>query len=469
MTMTSLVKLRAAFRAKFRATPHATPRAARRAASPSRAALAALLLLAALPLSAEPIDFSQAIQLALKHSGIILGALADRSRAAQRYQAERYAYIPTVIFGSGLGYSFGQPIAVAGQAPSVFNITHNETVFNLATRESIKAAHSDLLAAGLEYTDQTEQVILDTSLLYIELDNSRQRLASAQQQKQAVDHALYIAQQRQQEGVGSMLDSRRAELDAARVDLRITELEANIDVLRERLGRAIGQSSAASYDALDTVSTSIPAAPPARAEEDIASIALANSASVRVADEHVRAAHLRARAEHRMNYPSLDLAGQYALFAINNYSDYYKKFSRNNYSFGINLRFPVFNLAQNAVAAAADAAAMKAEADAQVARDQVAADAVRARHTLRQLEASARVARLELEVAQANIDAVKLQMEQGHANARDQELARADIANRQVALLESQFQYLRAQLQLLRQTGELHNWALGESSAGSAP
>jgi outer membrane protein TolC len=424
-----------------------------------RAPFIAWLLLAALPLfAAEPIDFHQAIELALKHSGTMLAASADRTRAAQRYRTERYAYFPTVVFGSGLGYSIGQPIAIAGQAPSLYNLTHNQTLFNLSTRETIKAAHSDSLAANIDYADRAEQVILDTALLYIELDNTQQRLIAAQQQRESVNHALYIAQQRQKEGVGSQLDSKRAELDAARVDLRIAELETSLDVLRENLGRSIGRSPAA----LETVSASIPSAPPIPSADDLTSVALANAASVRVADEHVRAAHDRARAEHRMNYPSIDFAGQFAEFAtFNNYAQYYKEFSPHNYSFGINLRVPLLNLAQNARAAAADAEALHAEADAQIARDKVAADAVRAQHTISQLKAVTRVSRLEFEVAQANIDAVKLQVQQGHANARDQELAIADVANRQVALLQSQFEYLRAQLQLLRQTGELHQWALG--------
>jgi outer membrane protein TolC len=421
--------------------------------------LLAVLLLSALPLCAEPVEFRQAIELALKHSGAITAASADRARAAERYHAERYAYIPTVVFGSGLGYSVGQPVAVAGQAPSIYSLTHNQTLFNFAARESVKAAHSDSIAANMDYADRTEKVILDTALLYIELDNAVQRLALARQQKQAVEHAFYIARQRQQEGVGSALDSKRTELDSARVDLRIAELETTVDVLRERLGRSIGLSP----ETLATVSGSIPAAPPLRAEEDLASVALSNSASVRIADEHVRAARDRARAEHKMNYPSIDFAGQYAEFAkFNNYDQYYKAFSRHNYSFGINLRIPLLNLAQNARAAAADAEAIHAEADAQAVRDQVAADAVRAQHTIRQLQAQTKVSRLEFEVAQANVDAVRLQIQDGHANVRDQELAEADIVNRQLLLLQSQFEYLRAQLQLLRQTGELHGWALGD-------
>jgi len=421
--------------------------------------LLASTLLAALPLAAEPIGFHQAIELALKRSGVMLAASADRARAAQRYKAERYAYIPTVVFGSNLGYTLGPPVAIAGQAPSLFSVTHQQVLLDFAARDSIKAAHSDELAADIDYADHTDQVILDTSLLYIELDSTQQRLEAAQQQKQAVDHALYIAQQRQQEGVGSVIDSKRAELDAARVDLRITQLETSADVLREQLGRAIGESPAT----LATVSDSIPTAPPLPLSDDLTSVALANSASVRVADEHVRAAHDRARAEHRRKYPSIDVAGQYVQYAsFNNYSTYYTHFPSYSYSIGMNFRVPILNLAQNAVAAAADAEALRAEADAQTARDQVAADAVRAQHTLHQLEATARVSHLELEVAQVNIDDVKLQIEQGHANARDEELARADVANRQVLLLQSQFEFMRAQLQLLRQTGELHGWALGK-------
>jgi outer membrane protein TolC len=420
--------------------------------------LLAWLLLAALPLCAEPIDFRQAIELALKHTGVMVAASADRTRAAQRYRAERYTYLPSVIFGSGLGYSFGQPVSIAGQAPSLFNLTHTQTVLNFAARESVKAAHSDSIAADINYLDRAEQVILDTSLLYIELDSTQQRLAAAQQQKEAVGHALYVAQQRQEEGIGSALDSKRAELDSARVDLRIAELETSSDVLRERLARSIGLPAAT----VVTVKASIPAAPPMRPEEDLSSAALANSASVRVADEHVRAARDRARAEHKTNYPSIDFAGQYAEYStFNNYDQYYKNFSRHNYSFGINLRVPIFNLSQNARAAAADADALHAEADALTVRDQVATDAVRAQNALRQLEAFSKVSRLEYEVAQVNIDAVQLQIQNGKANIRDQELARADVANRQVLLLQSQFEYLRAQLQLLRQTGELHGWALG--------
>jgi len=57
---------------------------------------------------------------------------------------------------------------------------------------------------------------------------------------------------------------------------------------------------------------------------------------------------------------------------------------------------------------------------------------------------------------------VELQVQNGKANARDQEMARAGVASHRVTLLQTQFEFLRAQLQLLRQTGELRSWALGK-------
>jgi outer membrane protein TolC len=421
------------------------------------AACAAMLSASAEAQSAGGLDFRHAVELALKHSGSIVAAGADRARAAARYRVQRDAYVPSVSFGSGLGYSVGVPVTIAGQAPSIYNLTHSQSVFNLPLQEQIKAAHSDSIAANLDYADRAEQVILDTALFYIELDNTGQRLDLARQQKHLLDEALFVAQQRVLEGVGSQLESKRAELDAARVELRIADLESSLDVLRERLSRATGLPATA----VQTISGSIPPAPPLPAGQELATAAISNSAAVRIADEHLRAAQARARAEHKMKYPSIDFAGQYAEFApYLNYGITYN--STHNYSFGINLRVPIFNLAQNAQAAVADAEALHAEADAQIVRDQVAADAVRNQHALRQLQAQLKVNRLECEVAEANIDAVSLQMQSGKATLREQQAARAGVADRRLLLLQGQFELLRAQLQLLRQTGELRRWALDE-------
>lgn len=423
-----------------------------------RCALALGLALVATPLAAQQIGFHEAVERALKHSGAMKIATAERKKAADRYHSERYAYFPTVMFGVSPGYSAGVAVTVAGQVPSIFTVSHTQTLFNMAVVDAVRAAHSDAQAASIDYADRAEQTILDAALLYIEMDNAQQQLQAARLQKQALDHALYIAEQRRKEGVASLLDSKRAELDLARAELRITQLESTVEVAREKLARMIGAPAAT----LETISASIPAAPAMHSDQDMAAGALASSRSVQLADEHAKAARLRARAEHRVNYPSIDFSGQYAEFAP--YLDYGLTYTpTHNYSFAFNIKIPLLNLSQNAKAAAADAEALRIEAEAQNTRDQVAAEAVRAQHAVRQLQAQAKVARLEYEVAQANVDDVTRRIEAGQATAHDQETARADVAGQQVTLLSSQFEFLRAQLQLMRQTGELRSWALSEA------
>jgi hypothetical protein len=79
---------------------------------------------------------------------------------------------------------------------------------------------------------------------------------------------------------------------------------------------------------------------------------------------------------------------------------------------------------------------------------------------LRQLAAASDVARLEYEVAQAGIDAVRAKLASGKADARDQENARLDSSTRYSSYLDFQLQLTRAIMQLMRQTGDLEGWVL---------
>ena len=65
--------------------------------------------------------------------------------------------------------------------------------------------------------------------------------------------------------------------------------------------------------------------------------------------------------------------------------------------------------------------------------------------SLRQLAAARDVARLEYEVTQAGIDAVRAKLATGQANARDQENAQLDSSDRYSSYLDSQFSF-RARL-----------------------
>lgn len=189
---------------------------------------------------------------------------------------------------------------------------------------------------------------------------------------------------------------------------------------------------------------------------------MANSPLVKEADQKAAAAEARARGEHKAaTWPTVDIATQYAYLAkYNNWDVYFRNFLANNFTGGLNLRIPIFNSVQKAKAEQADADAMIARKQADLTRNQVGENTLKLQRSLRQLSAARDVARLEWKVAQGELEAVTGRMDTGAANSRDQANARLDVDNKHAAYLDAEFELCRAELQLLKTTGELENWAI---------
>lgn len=426
-----------------------------------RTITALLLLAAAMPAVAEPVPFQRIIDLALQRSGTLAIASADQRKARATYSETRAGFLPSVVLGSGLGYSYGIPPTIEGSAPSIFNVNTQQFVLNLPQRDLMRATMRDWFAAGLNLSDQRNSVLQDTAVAYIELDNALSRLKTLAQQQQSASRATFITSERVKEGIDSPLDEKRAQLSAARVQLRMAETQGNIDVLRERISKMTGLQARE----IETISDSIPRSPEVSQQQDYSAMAVANSPAVKVLDEKARAAEFRAKAENNQKLPSLDFASQYQLFSkYNNYDEFYRKFSRNNFSVGILVRFPIFNNAQQARVEAAKADAVKAQKEADAIRNQVSEQTLKLQRSLRQLAAANEVARLEYEVAEAGIAGVDVKMQAGQANARDAEQARLDAGDRYLSYLDSQLELARAQVQLLRSSGEIASWALGKQN-----
>jgi outer membrane protein len=421
--------------------------------------LACVLALLASTVSAEPIPFKRAIELALKRSGTMAIAMAEQTRTRQIYLAERDQFLPTVVFGSGLGYSFGIPLTILGSAPSIFNINTSQELFNLSRRASANAAKVDWNASDLELVDRKNGVILDTATFYTQLDSITTKLKILREAQQNARRAQFITTERLKEGMDSELDLKRSQLAAAQIELQIAQAEGNADVLRDRLSKLIGIPAAN----IETVTESIPIPPDTPQDNDIAARAAESNPAVRSAFEHAKSAKLRADAEHKALLPSFDFGSQYALLAsFNNYDAFYRKFQRNNYTFGVNFRVPFLSPSQRAAAHAADADAIKAQKIAEGTRDDVEASTLKIQRSVRQLAAARDVAKLEYEIAQANIDVVHAKIVSGQGTARDEEQARLDTNDKYAAYLDASYNLMNAQLQMMRMMGNIQEWALGK-------
>ena len=185
--------------------------------------LFATVLLAGLRVNAETVSLERAIQLALANSTTSAIAKADVQRTFAAYREVHSAYIPQLMVGSGLGYSYGFPLTLEGSAPSIINVVAQSTVFNPAQRQFQNAAKTEWLASQFQDKDQRNAVIQDVVLSYAELAKWETRLSHMEQDEAQATKLEKASAQRVQEGVDSAVDLNRAKLVAARARLRIAE------------------------------------------------------------------------------------------------------------------------------------------------------------------------------------------------------------------------------------------------------
>lgn len=406
----------------------------------------------------KPLPFRAAIELALRNSSGTAASQADVQRARATVNQARDYFVPQVAAGSGLGWSYGFPLSLEGSAPAIFNIFLQGGVFNKAQLENIRAAKSDLEVAQAQAADRRNEVITETALDYMQLDLLDSSLSVQREQQDAAARLQDIVRQRVEAGLESQVELTRARLAVARTRLDIARATGAADQLRLRLSQLTGLPPAA----IHTVTESIPVLPAVAQDQDLPGQAVEKNLVVRIAEFVSQAKQHRAEAEHKQLYPTVDLAGQYALLArFNNYDQFFLKFQRNNATIGAAIRIPLFSQGQRASAQAAHFDAVKAREDAKSAKQLAGTDALKLQRSVEELTAARDVAQLEHQLALADIETTHAKIESGSATLKDEENARVAEHERYTAYLSSSFDLDKAQVQLLRQIGELENWALG--------
>jgi outer membrane protein TolC len=88
-------------------------------------------------------------------------------------------------------------------------------------------------------------------------------------------------------------------------------------------------------------------------------------------------------------------------------------------------------------------------------QNQVSTDVRRKTRRVRETDAGKEVARLELQLAQQDLQQLQARFEEGKVSLRDVEKARLDENEKWMALLDATFERQQAQLDLLKTAGQL--------------
>jgi hypothetical protein len=169
--------------------------------------------------------------------------------------------------------------------------------------------------------------------------------------------------------------------------------------------------------------------------------------------------------------PQLILAGNFSKIdtsqSQSNFLDYYPAFigkKNDAASIGIQARIPLFDMGQSARARQANAEAEHLRYEAEAQQNVFLEGRSKLRRSTEELALRSEVAQLDLELAKQQVQTILLQLNNGGGDAaaqltpKDEQNARLQERQKFVDLLDAQMDLQKAEVQLLRQNGELDDW-----------
>lgn len=399
------------------------------------------------------------VDLAQRNSTAVRLANADVNKAQAALAQTLDAYIPNFVIGSQIGYSHGFP---TGQ-PSVGSATMQSLVLSYSQRQYTKAARAGIEAANLNLKDAQEQVALEASTTYIELDTVNRELAAARQQQSFAGDLVRIEEQRTEAGVDSNLDLLQTRLKAAELKLQIRHLETRAATLTKQLAILTGMP----VGSILPDHASIPEIPAVNADQTPRTLPGIESASAMT-----RSKQLQARGDDlAWRRPQIGFGAVYNYDSneLNSYSTYYNHFTPNNVSFGLQISVPFFDFAIRAKAKVSAADALRAKVEAEQAEQQNDIQISELTASLRELDARAEVAGLKQQIAEEQLKSVAAQLEAGNGatgtpgappqlSPSAEQQARIDERERYLDALDAGFDLSKARLDLLRALGHMQDW-----------
>lgn len=430
----------------------------------------ALLCAAAACFAATPsiasaqVSLRTVVELAQRNSSAVKIAKADVDKAQAQVSETKDVLIPTLNFSTGIP-TFPE-VGFTGQPPSLWSATIQSLVYSIPQKHYIDAAGAGLHAAIAKLKDAQEQVALDASNAYMEMDTVNQELAAVKQQQADADRLTQIEQQRVEAGVDPMTELLQARLTAA--NLRLSEIH-----LETRAANAAKQMSILTGLPIGSITpdhASIPEIPQVTGE--VRQRALHGIEAARfIADSKYEIA----KGDQESNtYPQLSFFAQYnrnttILNSVNQYFNPAHPLPANNFASGINVSLPLFDLGHRAKGRESAADALRAKVEAEQAQHQNDLQIAELNGNLRELDAQAEVASLKQQIATAQLRSVQTELQNGNgaaavpgspaqASPKAAQLAEIDERQKYLDSLDAGLDLAKARLGLLRALGDMQDW-----------
>ena len=405
------------------------------------------------------VSLATVVDLAQRNSVEVRLAKADYDKANAVLSQSKDVFIPSVLFDTGLPVF--PEVGFTGSPPSIWGANVQSLVFSIPQKRYIDAAHFGVKAATARLKDAREQVALDASTFYIELDTVNRELGVARQQEGSAERLIQISQERSEAGVDSQDELLNSRLAAAQIRLRRLHLETRAATLSKQLANLTGLPDGSITPAHAT----IPEIPAVKAKEP-ESI----PAGIESAQFVARSKQSLAKGDQETNYlPILTFSVQYLRVTtlLNEVNSFFAKpLPPNNFASGISIQVP-FDFVHRAKARETTADALRSTVEAEQALRQNEVQIAELTASLRELDAVTEIASLKQQIAENQLKSVQSQLKYGTGGGpgstpqptpKAEELARIDEGQKLEDAMEAELDLIKARLTLLRALGHMDDW-----------
>lgn len=403
--------------------------------------------------SSHILTLSEVVKLASAHSPDLALARVRYNVAKNTSGVDRAAFLPNLYTGSGAAYTNGFPETPGGQAPAVFEMAYNQAILDKQQRGQLHFDEKLAKNKEIEYQNARENVIVSAASAYLELANIQRSLEVLGGARDSAQQVLDVTQQRESAGLELPTSVTGDQLQLARIEQQIIADQDRRQVLtaqlRDMTGLPADQPLQVSSD--ETLASESP-----EPASNVVSDVVEHSAGLREA-ENFRAARLdQLKGAKGAYWPTISVIGEYSVLSkINNYQDYFTHFQRNNVTVGVQVNIPIFAAKTRANVAFARSSFDEADLELASAKRDVREGAEQQVQGLKEADAAKEVARLDLQLAQQQLQETESTFNQGHATLGQLEQARVVENEKWLAFLDANLAHERAQLSLLQTTGQL--------------
>jgi outer membrane protein TolC len=398
------------------------------------------------------LTLKEAVSLAVANSRDLALSRLQYGVMQRQIGVARSVFLPNIYTGTGVAYTSGFPLLEGGGAPSIFSLSYNQQIFNPPLKGEQRATEQRAEEQRLSMDDVRDVVMSRAALDYLELAKVRHALDLMHSERLSAGRILDATRQRADTGRELPIEVVRAQLITARIEQRIAQMEDRDDFLSGELRDMMGLPPG---EMIEVSTEEIPGAA-AEISKDVVSEAMANNVELKQAQTELRAREFKLKGEQGGRWPSFALIGQYnVLSKINNYTDFFNKFSRNNFIFGVQVQIPIFASRTSSAVAFAQADFNAGSLALEKKRSELSLDVRRKARLVREAELGGEVARLELQLAQENVRVLQATFDEGRGSLKDLEAAHIEENDKWLAFLDANYAHQQAQLELLHTTGQL--------------